>query len=129
MDAEIASGLTIIFEEHCNMEEHKDKKLITKRATRVENPEGYPLYPESEDIFEKSKQEKDIDPNDINKTKQPVTDNELRQKDIDDIVESEKIEPDDLDVPGAELDDEDEEIGNEDEENNYYSLGGSKHDD
>ena len=35
----------------------------------------------------------------------------------------------DLDVPGAELDDADEEIGEEDEENNYYSLGGDDHDD
>jgi hypothetical protein len=36
---------------------------------------------------------------------------------------------DDLDVPGAELDDADEVIGEEDEENNYYSLGGDDHDD
>ncbi|MFT3824032.1 MAG: hypothetical protein QM731_08930 [Chitinophagaceae bacterium] len=34
-----------------------------------------------------------------------------------------------LDIPGAELDDEDELIGEEDEENNYYSLGGDNHDD
>ncbi len=32
--------------------------------------------------------------------------------------------PSDLDVPGSELDDENENIGSEDEENNYYSLGG-----
>lgn len=32
-----------------------------------------------------------------------------------------------LDVPGAELDDENEAIGEEDEENNYYSLGGDNH--
>lgn len=32
----------------------------------------------------------------------------------------------DLDIPGTELDDENERIGNEDEENNYYSLGGDK---
>lgn len=30
----------------------------------------------------------------------------------------------DLDIPGAELDDAQEAIGSEDEENNYYSLGG-----
>ena len=30
---------------------------------------------------------------------------------------------DDLDVPGSEIDDADENIGEEDEENNYYSLG------
>ena len=33
----------------------------------------------------------------------------------------------DLDVPGAELDDEQEKIGSEDEENNYYSIGGDDH--
>lgn len=32
-----------------------------------------------------------------------------------------------LDVPGAELDDDMEELGSEDEENNYYSLGGDNH--
>jgi len=32
-------------------------------------------------------------------------------------------------VPGSELDDEQEAIGNEDEENNYYSLGGDNHND
>jgi hypothetical protein len=33
----------------------------------------------------------------------------------------------DLDIPGSDLDDEDEKIGEEDEENNYYSLGGDRH--
>ena|SRR5215216_5696749 len=33
----------------------------------------------------------------------------------------------DLDIPGSELDDENEELGEEDEENNYYSLGGDRH--
>lgn len=32
----------------------------------------------------------------------------------------------DLDIPGAEEDDENESIGEEDEENNFYSLGGDK---
>ncbi len=34
----------------------------------------------------------------------------------------------DLDIPGSDLDDENEAIGEEDEENNYYSLGGDRHD-
>lgn len=34
---------------------------------------------------------------------------------------------DDLDLPGGELDDELEVLGEEDEENNYYSLGGDNH--
>jgi len=33
-----------------------------------------------------------------------------------------------LDIPGSEQDDKDEEIGEEDEENNYYSIGGDNHD-
>ncbi len=35
---------------------------------------------------------------------------------------------DDLDVPGSEDDDADENLGEEDEENNYYSLGGDRRD-
>jgi hypothetical protein len=35
----------------------------------------------------------------------------------------------DLDVPGAQLDDREEQTGDEDEENNFYSLGGENHED
>ena len=46
------------------------------------------------------------------------------------LEKDEKVEDDnDLDIPGAELDDENEIIGEEDEENNYYSLGGDNHED
>jgi hypothetical protein len=34
-----------------------------------------------------------------------------------------------MDVPGSELDDADEAIGEEDEENNSYSIGGDRHSD
>jgi hypothetical protein len=37
--------------------------------------------------------------------------------------------PSSLDVPGSELDNENETIGEEDEENNYYSIGGDDHND
>jgi hypothetical protein len=33
-----------------------------------------------------------------------------------------------LDIPGSELDNDAEDIGSEDEENNYYSIGGDQHD-
>jgi hypothetical protein len=36
---------------------------------------------------------------------------------------------DDLDVPGSEDDDAQEAVGSEDEENNYYSIGGDNHED
>ena len=41
----------------------------------------------------------------------------------------EDMSGDDLDVPGSELDDQQESVGSEDEENNYYSLGGDNHND
>ncbi len=37
------------------------------------------------------------------------------------------LDGNELDIPGAEEDDANEEIGEEDEENNYYSLGGDAH--
>ena len=43
--------------------------------------------------------------------------------------ENEDVSGKDLDVPGQEDDDANEEIGEEDEENNEYSLGGDAHDD
>lgn len=80
---------------------------------------GYPLYPATEDMFQKSREESDIDPDDITKTKppneKPGTKNE--KSSADDAFGG------DLDVPGSELDDEREKDGNEDEENNSYSLG------
>jgi hypothetical protein len=49
---------------------------------------------------------------------------------IDDVASDiDKESGSDLDIPGAELDDELEMIGSEDEENNYYSLGGDDHND
>ena len=39
-------------------------------------------------------------------------------------LEGDKLDEDELDIPGSEDDDLDEELGEEDEENNYYSLGG-----
>ncbi len=40
---------------------------------------------------------------------------------------NEDMTGEDLDVPGSSADDADERIGEEDEENNYYSLGGDLH--
>jgi hypothetical protein len=72
------------------------------------------LYPPEEDIYRNLKEEKDVDPEDPTKNKAPNLRND---------------EGDGLDVPGAELDDQQESVGSEDEENNYYSLGGDNHND
>ncbi len=55
---------------------------------------------------------------------------ELDATDLQDtpLNEGNDIAGDDLDVPGEQLDDFNESIGEEDEENNQYSLGGDKHD-
>jgi hypothetical protein len=71
-----------------------------------------PKYPAKEDIYNKDEEEL-FDENAIGQKKKGAT------------ADSDN----DLDVPGAELDNEDEVIGEEDEENNYYSLGGDNHDD
>jgi hypothetical protein len=64
------------------------------------------------------------------------TDSDLTEDDLialgeneTDFGRREQLTGDDLDVPGAEEDDANEEIGEEDEENNYYSLGGDSHED
>jgi hypothetical protein len=86
-----------------NEVENKDKENLT----------GYPAYPESEDIYNNYLEEKEINPEEILKTKES----------------NDEFQGDDLDIPGSELDDDMENIGSEDEENNYYSLGGDDHDD
>ncbi len=96
---------------------NKDKDILQK----------YPIYPASEDIYSKYKEEKEINPEDSSKIKDSIHfDEEAKsnESDFDDDVSGS-----DLDVPGSELDDEQELIGNEDEENNYYSLGGDDHND
>ena len=89
------------------------------------NLSGYPTYPASEDIYSKYQEEKDINPEDISKTKESNdADGTNNEKDFNDDVSGS-----DLDIPGAELDDNQENVGSEDEENNYYSLGGDNHND
>lgn len=71
-------------------------------------------YPPGEDIYRKLHKESEIDPEDPTHLKRSLEGD-------DDLA------IDELDVPGAELDDDLEAIGSEDEENNYYSLGGDNH--
>lgn len=102
---------------------HVAKKV--KKDSETKKLEGYPLYPSSEDIYNQEKKEQNLNPEDISKNKVP---NEKRgsmnEKSFD-----EDLSGDDLDVPGSELDDQQESVGSEDEENNYYSLGGDDHND
>jgi hypothetical protein len=86
---------------------------------------GYPEYPKSEDIYNQYNEEIELNPDDITGVK---TLNEVmgtnNEKDFNDDMSGS-----DLDIPGSELDDDQENIGSEDEENNYYSLGSDDHND
>ena len=76
---------------------------------------GYPAYPASEDIYNQYVGEFELNPENPAQTKEP--NEELGQRNEKDFSEDQS--GDDLDVPGAELDDEQEKTGSEDEENNY----------
>lgn len=86
---------------------------------------GYPAYPPGEDIYNQLKEETEIDPEETSKLKPSNShDGKFNEKNFN----QDKV-GDDLDIPGAELDDEQEDIGSEDEENNGYSIGGDDHND
>ena len=87
--------------------------------------DGYPKYPESEDIYNKFNKEFDIDPENISKNKE-VTKND-KNSNWNEKNFNEDQAGNDLDIPGSELDDEQENIGSEDEENNGYSIGSDNH--
>ena len=82
--------------------EPKNKKKISVEDEKF----PLPIYSADEDIYKKEKEVPFEEEKRIGITKQLSAD---------------------LDVPGSELDDADEEVGEEDEENNYYSLGGDNH--
>lgn len=85
---------------------------------------GYKPYPADEDIYTKDVQETMINPEDISGEKSfPKTGVPAGNESETDVPET------DLDIPGAELDDDLESIGSEDEENNYYSITDDNFDD
>ncbi|MFA6924871.1 MAG: hypothetical protein WC223_11540 [Bacteroidales bacterium] len=103
---------------------HDRKRHFEENIKRKNKFPEYPLYPSDEDIYYKEK-EVDINPDDFSIATEPnKKKGKPNEKDFNNLLTG-----DDLDVPGSELDDEDENIGEEDEENNYYSLGGENHDD
>ena len=72
-------------------------------------------YPADEDIYNQEDKLEDIDPEGISGERIINQDNNHEWKQNSDKLGN------DLDVPGSELDDQQEDIGSEDEENNYYS--------
>lgn len=87
---------------------------------REEKFPGYPSYPAEDDIYSQETEEADLDPDNPGHLKAPneAPDAPNEKNDLNDFSGA------DLDIPGAEADDQQESIGSEDEENNHYSLGG-----
>jgi hypothetical protein len=86
---------------------------------------GYPSYPEGEDVYNKLKKEGTIEPDDVSQKKAAVE----NEEEYSELEIPKTLDGHDIDVPGSELDDEQENIGNEDEENNFYSLGSDEQND
>jgi hypothetical protein len=100
----------------------QDQEAESKEA---ESLPGYPLYPFDEDIYRQFRKEDDVGPEDISHLKTlNETEGTRNEQDF-----REDPMGNDLDVPGSELDNQQESVGSEDEENNYYSLGGDNHND
>ncbi|MGC4039040.1 MAG: hypothetical protein QM764_23985 [Chitinophagaceae bacterium] len=88
------------------------KKKAQSAAEKKDEQFPLPVYNDKDDIYKKAKEE-------------PLGEDERTGK-ISTEQKKDTLNMD-LDVPGADADDNDELIGEEDEENNYYSLGGENH--
>ena len=88
--------------------EQDDSDVSEEEKELLDRTDESMSTPEDEDVFNAELDKRDDD-------------GELLNESID-------ITGEDLDVPGAEDDDADEALGEEDEENNQYSLGGDNHD-
>jgi hypothetical protein len=101
-----------------------ESRNLTESKSNVEFP-GYPIYPSSEDLYNKEKEEADINPEDVTAHKSPNEDDfagKMNEKGFQHNMSGE-----DLDIPGSEEDEKENNAGSEDEENNFYSLGGDDH--
>jgi len=83
----------------------------------------YPQYPKSEDIYAKGERLSEINPDD----NLPIKDTQLATDEWNEASPDALLTGEDLDIPDLESLELLEEIGEEDEENSYYSLGGDEH--
>lgn len=91
-----------------------DEKLDQIKDNQIERNLENMDYDANEDIYNQEERLEDIDPQDISGERIINNDNHEWKQNSDKLGN-------DLDIPGSELDDQQEEIGSEDEENNYYS--------
>ena len=75
----------------------------------TEELNGYPEYSENEDIYNKAREESEIDPENVYDMKDSFYEGAAAER------------ADNIDITGSVMDD-DLDMDNEDEENNYYSM-------
>ena len=104
---------------------NRNLPVCQAKENAIDTNQAYPSTPPCEDMYCKCKEEKDIDPEDVTETKTPNEEGTIEAVDKNDMTIGEKAN--DMDVPGSEPDGVDVSLGNEDEENSYYSIGGDGH--
>ena len=100
------------------MENPQEKK--TANENEIERNLDKLNYPPQEDIYNNEDKLENINPDSIN-TENAIDQKEGEWNENTFNIDKENQPGNDLDIPGSELDDEQENIGSEDEENNYYS--------
>lgn len=115
-------------------ESNKDNSphVRTGHRKRISH-EGYPSSPPNEDIYNRSHKVENKDTVRMDSFGDGGKKEKIYDSNGVEINNEKGFEDDvsggDLDIPGSELDNDQERIGSEDEENNYYSIGGDRHDD
>jgi len=104
-----------------------ETNLLNLRSLIENSIETWGMMPTSACNHIYNKLAKDEKPGDDIAIQRTVDDDEPEIENPEDYEEDELGS--DLDVPGSELDDQQESIGSEDEENNFYSIGGDNHND
>ncbi|KVV15312.1 hypothetical protein ACRASX_09395 [Flavobacterium sp. TMP13] len=100
----------------------KDQEQQSDKEREIEANLKQLNYPANEDIFNQEDKASNINPEKITND-QVIDQKEGEWNENSFNIDKEEKLGDDLDVPGADLDDQQENIGSEDEENNYYSEG------
>jgi hypothetical protein len=104
-----------------NLPNSKNLTGVSQRFSSDQNQQGGVQETADDDLEIKEGTEADVDDDDL-----AILNSSDAEIGRPQNVSNEDLDTD-LDVPGSELDDENEVVGEEDEENNYYSLGGDRH--
>ncbi len=100
--------------------EETNKNMPALRAIQLTetNPQGYPLYPVKDTIYQKDKENTTIGPNNIMKSKMSIPECSENEKAF-----REDISEDYLDIPSPKMNDTDKMQDSREEENEHDNIG------